>query len=45
MLHSASFSEQKYSSPRLVVPASGTMSTLQFLKFWMRPTRTSGEWT
>jgi len=34
--------EQKYSRPRLVLLASGTMSGLQFLKFWIRPTWTSG---
>ena len=29
---------QKYSSPRLLLLGSGTMSGLQFAKFWMRPT-------
>src|SRR5262250_1210356 len=38
-------SVQKYSRPRLVLVLSGTMSGLQFLKFWIRPTLTSGSWT
>ncbi len=45
VFHSSSPSVQKYSSPRLLRVASGTMSGLQLAKFWMRPTRTSEECT
>ena len=37
-------SKQKYSRPRLICDGSGTRSGDQFLKFWMRPTLTSGSW-
>ena len=36
--------KQKYSMPRQVVPATGTIAALQLLKFWMRPTLTPGVW-
>ena len=43
--HSASPRLAKYSSPMKDTAGSSTMSGLQFLKFWMRPTWTSGAWT
>ena len=42
MDHKSSPTVQKYSKPMLVIFSSGTMCGLQFLKFWMRPMRTSG---
>ena len=35
----------KYSRPMNDTFGSSTMSGLQFLKFWTRPTCTSGAWT
>jgi hypothetical protein len=43
-IHNPSPSCTKYSSPRVLWVGSGTRSGLQFLKFWIRPTSTSGEW-
>ena len=42
IVHSPSPSKQKYSRPRQVFRRSGTISGLQFLKFWMRPSFTLG---
>ena len=41
---SPSPSKQKYSRPRQVVPGLPIIASLQFLKFWMRPSFTPGSW-
>jgi len=39
----SSFSKQKYSTPRQVVPGR-TIPSLQAPKFWTRPARVPGSW-